>query len=226
LNQELKNILFPGLRTSFIHFLDMTTAPLTRKMDTTILAELRSWRKHAKSFPKVHLPKKFFLHTPQWYMINFIGFVLYLNYLIHLSNKEHVMNPRNKVWLTLFVFVLVAVTIACSCSSLTNTGGSGGSGSEPITGLAGKWRDVAENNVHTITWDGSKYVVTSVVDDTQGAYTIDSQSWDGSSLKWTYTAVEGASVTLWTTSVSGDTLNIGWSSSNGNSGTDSFPREP
>jgi hypothetical protein len=152
-----------------------------------------------------------------------------LDYPIHLSNKEYDMNPRNKVWLTLLVFVLVVVTIACSCSDLTgggSSGGSGGSSSEPIPGLAGKWRDVAENNVHTIVWDGSKYTVASVVDDSYGAYTISSQSWDGSSLKWTYEASEGAGVTIWTTSVSGDTLNVGWSSSNGNSGTDSFPREP
>jgi len=98
---------------------------------------------------------------------------------------------------------------------------------EPMPGLAGKWRDNAENNVHTIIWDGSKYVVVSTVDDNDGAYTVSKQSWDGSRLSWTYIVPSnGTTVDIWTVSVSGDNLDISWSSSNGGSGTDTFTREP
>jgi hypothetical protein len=136
------------------------------------------------------------------------------------------MNPRNKVWIALFSFVLVAVTIACSCSSLTNGLGNNTS-PEPMTGLAGKWRDNAEATVHTIQWNGSTYHVVSSIDDTDGANTIVSENWDGSTFTWVYEVPgNGVQVTLQAYSVSGDNMYLNWSSSNGNSGTDVFTREP
>jgi hypothetical protein len=137
------------------------------------------------------------------------------------------MNPRNKVWLALFTFVLVAVTIACSCSSLTSGLGGGGTSAEPMTGLAGKWRDNAENTVHTIQWTGTTYHVASSVNDSSGAYTVASENWNGSTFTWVYEVPgNGVQVTLTATSVSGNNMNLTWSSTNGNAGTDVFTREP
>jgi hypothetical protein len=134
------------------------------------------------------------------------------------------MNPRNKVWMTLMAFVLVAVTIACSCSSITS--GLGGS-KEPMTGLAGSWRDNAESTVHTIQWTGSTYHVVSTVNDTYGSYDVTSENWNGSTFTWVYyVAQNDVSVTIIATSVSGDNMYLTWSSTNGNSGTDIFTREP
>jgi len=129
------------------------------------------------------------------------------------------MNPRNKVWITLLAFVLVAATIACSCSSLSNLGGS----QEPMTGLAGQWYDDAEITTHTITWDGSTYHVASVTDDGQ-SLTITSENWDGSTFTWVYVSPYDVSVTIEAVSVSGDSLDINWWSTNGNSGTDTLYR--
>jgi hypothetical protein len=140
------------------------------------------------------------------------------------------MNPRKKVWLTVLTFVLVAVTIACSCTDLSNlTGGGGGGGgsSEPMPGLAGAWRDNAENTVHTIRWTGSTYDVVSSINDDRGAYEVTEENWDGTSFTWTYyVAVNDVSVTLEATSVSGDIMNLNWWSTNGRSGSDTFTREP
>jgi hypothetical protein len=137
---------------------------------------------------------------------------------------ETFMNTPRKFWLVLIGAILTMAVIACSCGSLTPTPTVS---SEPVPGLAGKWRDTAENDVHTIKWDGSKYVVVSTVSDAQGAYTVSQQSWDGSRLSWTYeVSSNSTTVDIWTISVSGNNLDIGWSSSNGGSGTDTFTREP
>ena len=134
------------------------------------------------------------------------------------------MNVPRKFWFVLIGAVLAMVIIACSCGSLTPTSTVS---PEPIPGLAGKWRDNTEKDVHTINWDGSKYVVVSTVNDTGGTYTISQQSWDGSRLSWTYVVSSNSTtVDIWTVSVSGNNLDIGWSSSNGGSGTDTFTREP
>lgn len=126
---------------------------------------------------------------------------------------------RNKILIGLAVFVLVAVTLACSFGS------SSDSSSEPMKGLAGKWRDTAEGTVHTIKWTGSTYTVTSSVNDTRGAYSILSEDWDGKTFTFVYSVPGGADVTIECVSVSGSTLNVNWWSSNGNSGTDTFSRE-
>lgn len=132
------------------------------------------------------------------------------------------MNPRNKVLFAFLAFIVVAVTIACSCSSLSNTGGS----SEPMTGLAGTWRDEAEGTVHKIEWTGSTYKVVSSVNDVRGTYDVTEQTWNGSTFTWTYYVPQTeVSVTIEATSVSGNTMNLNWRSSNGNSGTDTFVRE-
>lgn len=134
------------------------------------------------------------------------------------------MNPRNKVLFAFLTFVVVAVTIACSCSSLSNTGGTGGS-PEPMTGLAGTWRDEAEGTVHTIEWTGSTYKVVSSVNDERGKYDVTEQTWNGSTFTWVYYVPQtDVSVTIEATSVSGNTMYLNWWSSNGNSGTDTFTR--
>jgi hypothetical protein len=134
------------------------------------------------------------------------------------------MNPRNKVFLVLLAALAVMVIIACSCSDLSF--GTNNSNNEPITGLAGRWEDQYETTVHTIEWDGTKYVVTDATHPDRGNYSIIEQSWDGTTLTWTYRVPDGADVTLETISVSGDELFLNWWSTNGNSGQDTFLRYP
>jgi hypothetical protein len=135
------------------------------------------------------------------------------------------MNPRNKVWITLMALVVVAVTVACSCSALSDLT-SGGS-NEPMAGLAGTWRDNAENTVHTIRWTGSTYQVVSSISDEYGNCAVSDENWDGSSFTWTYfVAQNNVSVTIQATSVSGNNLNLNWWNDVGASGTDVFTREP
>jgi hypothetical protein len=134
------------------------------------------------------------------------------------------MNPRNKVFLVLLAALAGLVIIACSCTDFSFS--TGGTTSEPIAGLEGQWEDQYETTVHTIEWDGSNYVVTDSTHPERGEYDIVEQSWDGSTLSWTYHVPDGADVTLETISVDGDELFLNWWSSNGNSGTDTFLRYP
>jgi hypothetical protein len=129
---------------------------------------------------------------------------------------------RNKVFIALAVFALMVVTLACSFTS----SGNSGTAPEPITGLAGRWEDQYETTVHTIEWNGTKYVVTDSTHPDRGKYSIIEQSWDGTTLTWTYRVPDGADVTLETISVSGDELFLNWWSTNGNSGQDTFLRYP
>lgn len=126
---------------------------------------------------------------------------------------------RNKIFIGLAIFVLLAATLACTF------GGNGGS-SEPMAGLAGKWRDNYEGTVHTIEWTGSTYRVTSSVNDTRGVYSILSEDWNGSTFTFIYSVPDGADVTIECVRVRGDELDVNWWSTNGNSGEDVFTREP
>jgi hypothetical protein len=102
-----------------------------------------------------------------------------------------------------------------------------GNGEEPMPGLAGAWRDDREGNVHTIEWNGRAYHVASSVNDENGAYDVTQEYWDGSAFTWTYYVPQtDVSVTLQATSVAEDLLYLSWWSTNGNSGTDVFTREP
>lgn len=97
---------------------------------------------------------------------------------------------------------------------------------EPMPGLAGVWRDVAEGTVHTIEWTGSTYTVVRSVNDERGTYSVTEEDWDGSTFTWTYYVPQtDVSVTIEATSVSGNIMYLNWWSSNGNSGTDTFTRE-
>jgi hypothetical protein len=84
--------------------------------------------------------------------------------------------------------------------------------------LEGSWQ--TSNKAHTIAWQNSKYVVTSVIDSEEGSLEITSQSWDGSTLTWTYYRPStDRSITYTTSSVSGDKLLINYSNSAGGSGS-------
>ncbi|MBI4730604.1 MAG: hypothetical protein HY781_00430, partial [Chloroflexi bacterium] len=107
-----------------------------------------------------------------------------------------------------------------------NGGNGGGTSPEPIPGLAGRWEDQYELTVHTIEWNGTKYVVTESWNPDRGIYEIIEQSWNGSVLNWVNRVPDGADVTLETISVSGDELYLNWWSTNGNSGQDTFLRYP
>ncbi len=97
---------------------------------------------------------------------------------------------------------------------------------EAIPGLAGHWLDTETNDVHTIEWMNGQYVVTSVIDDEYGEFAVTSQSWDGSTLTWTYkVSYNDTSVTFTTISVSGDSLYTTWSNSTGSSGTETLQRQ-
>ena len=126
---------------------------------------------------------------------------------------------RNKTLIVVAILVLVLSSLACSFN--LNAGGS----SEPMKGLAGSWRDNAEGTVHTIAWDGSTYTLTSSVNDERGSYDILSEDWNGSTFTFVYRVPDGADVTIECVSVNGDNLDVNWSSTNGNSGTDTFTRE-
>ncbi len=150
------------------------------------------------------------------------------------------MNPNKKVFITVLSFVLTMLVIACSCSSLipttTPTQSSGqqpatvpaqtgsqepatvpaqSSNQEPMPGLAGTWQDPFTLDTFVIAWQNGQYVVTSIT--LNGAtLKIASQSWSGTSLKWTYYTLDGqATLTYETTSLSGDSLNTNWSNDQG-----------
>jgi hypothetical protein len=96
---------------------------------------------------------------------------------------------------------------------------------EPMPGLAGDWRDTETNDVHVIEWQNGQYVVTAVNDDEYGSFAVTSQSWNGSALTWMYkVSYNETSVTFTTVSVSGDSLSTNWSSSDGDSGTETLQR--
>jgi hypothetical protein len=89
---------------------------------------------------------------------------------------------------------------------------------EAMPGLAGQWQAPTED-VYDIAWQNGEYVVLSCI--YQGtSYSITSQSWTGSSLTWSYYDTDlSVTVTLTTTSLSGDSLYINWAQSDGSSGT-------
>jgi hypothetical protein len=101
------------------------------------------------------------------------------------------------------------------------------SGAEPMSGLAGTWRDGVEGNTHTIEWDGRAYHAVSSVNDEHGAYQIAQEYWDGSAFTWTYYVPQtGVAVTIQAALVEGDILYLNWWSTNGRSGSDAFNRAP
>jgi hypothetical protein len=134
------------------------------------------------------------------------------------------MNPNKKVLITLLSFFLALLVIACSCSSLIPTATSQPSGQEAMPGLAGTWKDPQTSDTYVIAWQNGQYVVTSVTWEGT-SYSILSQSWSSSALTWTYDDTDlNLKVTITTTSLSGDSLNVNWSYSDGTSGTETFGR--
>ena len=134
------------------------------------------------------------------------------------------MNPNKKVLITLLSFVLAMLVIACSCSSLIPTATSQPGGQETMPGLAGTWQDPQTSDTYVIAWQNGQYVVVSCTWEGT-SYTITSQSWSGSSLTWSYDDTDlSLTVTITTTSISGDSLHIDWEYSDGSSGTETFGR--
>ena len=132
------------------------------------------------------------------------------------------MNPNRKVLFTVLSFVLAMLVIACSCSSLIPTGITGNT--EPMPGLAGKWQDPESLDTFEIAWQNNQYVVIAVTWEGT-SYSITSQSWTGSSLTWSYYDTDlSITTTYTTTSLNGDTLEVDWSYSNGDSGTETLVR--
>lgn len=133
------------------------------------------------------------------------------------------MNPNKKVLITVLSFVLAMAVIACSCSTLIPTSVPE---QETMPGLAGTWESPSTGDVYEIAWQGGKYVVLSAVYNGTH-YDISSQSWSGSSLTWSYYDTDLAlTVTLQTTSLSGDTLYVDVSLSDGTSVSTNLDRVP
>jgi hypothetical protein len=139
------------------------------------------------------------------------------------------MTPNKKVLITVLTFVLAMLVIACSCSSLIPTATTQPPAQptivqEPMPGLTGTWQDPETSDTFVIVWQNNQYVVTSITWETN-SYSITSQSWNGSSLTWTYYDTDlPMTVTYTTTSLSGDSLNVDWSYSDGSGGTETLSR--
>jgi hypothetical protein len=153
------------------------------------------------------------------------------------------MNATKKFWIVLTGTVLAMVMIACSCNSLTPALNPTATAavipqpateivppaetivSNPLPDLAGFWQDFSR--VFTIEWQGNQYVVSAITAAGTSKRTLTSQSWDGKSLTWTYEYSDenGSSTNTYTTvSVSGDSLTVKYSSTNGAADTHTLKR--
>jgi|NGEPerStandDraft_6_1074524.scaffolds.fasta_scaffold39812_2 hypothetical protein len=153
------------------------------------------------------------------------------------------MNATKKFWIVLTGTVLAMVMIACSCNSLTPALNPTATAavipqpateivppaetivSNPLPELAGFWQDFSR--VFTIEWQGNQYVVSAITAAGTSKRTLTSQSWDGKSLTWTYEYSDenGSSTNTYTTvSVSGDSLTVKYSATNGAADTHTLKR--
>ena len=134
------------------------------------------------------------------------------------------MAPKNKVFVIVLTFVTAMLVIACSCSSLSSLLPTGSSGQEAIPGMAGKWQSPDNNDQFEIAWQNGQYVVLSA--SWEGtSYQITSQSWNGSSLSWSYLDTDlNLTVSVETISISGDSLEVNYSYSDGSSGSTTLNR--
>lgn len=86
----------------------------------------------------------------------------------------------------------------------------------PLPELAGYWQD--GSRVFTVEWQVDQYAVTAITASGTSTRTLTSQSWNGSSLTWTYDYQDensDSSITYTTISVSGDTLTASYETSGG-----------
>ena len=133
------------------------------------------------------------------------------------------MNPNKKVFFTFLSFVLAMLVVACLCSPTPLPPTVTSTPPNPMPSLAGTWH-TNENAVIEIAWQGGQYVVVSYT--WQGtSYDITSQSWTGSSLTWSlYDSDAGLTYTFTTLSLSGDSLEVNVSLSDGRSATATLQR--
>jgi hypothetical protein len=157
------------------------------------------------------------------------------------------MNTSKKFWFVFIAAILGMAIVACSCGSLESllptatsapmptsaplptveplptieplpTSESINQADNPMPELAGYWQNGWK--VFTIAWQDGKYMVTNINAAGAGTRTITSQTWDGSSLTWTYDFTDengSSSYTFKTTSVDGDVLHADYSSDSGDS---------
>jgi hypothetical protein len=130
------------------------------------------------------------------------------------------MNRRNKAWLSIIASITAIVAIACSCGGLSGSTQS----PEPMTGLAGRWQDPKIGILHTISWDGERYNVTSTGLATGSSYPVSDIIWNGKILQWTYFDRQyNVSVIIMVNSVDGDQAQA-WYAQGPNSGYLTFYR--
>jgi hypothetical protein len=126
------------------------------------------------------------------------------------------MNPPKKFWFILAEAILGMVVLACFCGSVTPTVMITPTPTRPMPGLAGNWQEAAK--VFTIEWQGAQYVVTAINAAGTSTRTLTGQSWNGTSLTWTYDYSDESgtsTVTYTTVSVDGDVLTANYSTNNG-----------
>jgi hypothetical protein len=96
---------------------------------------------------------------------------------------------------------------------------------QPMHELMGYWQDGLK--VFTIAWQNDQYVVTALNVAGGTGSQILNQSWNGSSLTWTYKSYSSADPNTFTTqSVSGDRLTVLWSDKDGTTGRVILRRVP
>lgn len=96
---------------------------------------------------------------------------------------------------------------------------------ETMPGLAGIWRDpLSAYTYHVIVWRDAQYMVTETRNTNRPLNEIHSTDWSKGVLTWTYCPTGGACVTVWTTSLDGDSLYTSWYDDWGNSGDKTLQR--
>ena len=111
------------------------------------------------------------------------------------------MLPKTKLVVTFLSFILALLIIACMCSPKLMP-------STQWSGLEGTWHNPVSGDVYEIASKNGGYVVVSCT--FQGElYPIRSQSWSGSSLRWTYyDAYYDHTITVTTVSLDEDNLEV------------------
>ncbi len=121
------------------------------------------------------------------------------------------MNPKKKIFFIFLSFLLAMLLIACLCSEIPTFRPN------PMPGLAGTWHAPFTGEVFEIGWQSGQYVVVSCTWN-RLSYSITSQSWTGSSLTWSYyDQAISQTVTVTTTSLNSDSLDVNVSISDGSS---------
>lgn len=138
------------------------------------------------------------------------------------------MKLRLKIFLVILAVLAVFIIVLYSCTGTNDDDNNDDQGvyGEPLPGLAGAWQDPETFDIFVIAWRSGAYQVVSVTNGNT-AYPITGQSWDGSSLSWTYYIPgDDDHLSYRTTSLNGNRLHTDWWYSDEGSGTETLKRVP